>query len=56
MAYIERRREDQAEGTIPMDIGSQEEEDHSYCGPEYHHWGGAEDPHAAEEEAGPHPS
>lgn len=35
LAYFERRRESLAEGPIPMDIGHQEEEEHTCNAPEF---------------------
>lgn len=35
---------------IPMDIGNQEEDEYTDYPPEFHHWGGAAEPYAMDEE------
>lgn len=55
MANVERRREAQVDGPIPMDIGNQGEEECSYCVPGFQQGGTAEHPYAAEEHKWIHP-
>lgn len=51
LAYIERRREAQADGPMPVDTRNQEEEEYMYSAPDFQQWGGARDPCVMEEEA-----